>query len=283
MTRRELRVPVAGGELVGWVAGSGPRVLLLHGGPALGYEYLDGLAEDLGDGFTLASYQQRGLAPSTTDGPFDMATHADDAAAVLDCLGWPTAFLVGHSWGSHLAAQLLARLPGRFDGALLVDGLGAAVPGGAAEFGAELTARAPAADQARLAELAGAEAGTTTEEEELELLALVWAGYFADPAVTMPMGEQRLGLPAHEATWVALNEDLPALQAALPDIDVPVAVVHGERSPMPLSASRDTADALGNAELVVVEGAGHFLWFEAPGAVGDALRRVIARSADVGR
>jgi pimeloyl-ACP methyl ester carboxylesterase len=34
------------GGLAGWTDGSGPKVLLLHGGPGLSYCYLDGLAAD---------------------------------------------------------------------------------------------------------------------------------------------------------------------------------------------------------------------------------------------
>ena len=62
-----------GGVLGGWRAGTGARVLLLHGGPGLDFGYMDELAEELGDRFELAAYQQRGLAPSTTEGPFEVA------------------------------------------------------------------------------------------------------------------------------------------------------------------------------------------------------------------
>ena len=65
MTRRDFRAAVEGGELVGWVQGSGPRVLLLHGGPGLSFNYLDPLVDEIRDGYEVASYQQRGLAPST--------------------------------------------------------------------------------------------------------------------------------------------------------------------------------------------------------------------------
>jgi proline iminopeptidase len=58
---------VSGGKLVGWVAGDGPPVLLLHGGPGMNYDYLDDLAGELVDGFLVASYQQRGLEPSTLE------------------------------------------------------------------------------------------------------------------------------------------------------------------------------------------------------------------------
>ena len=48
--------------------GEGQPVLVLHGGPGLSYEYLDELAADIGDGYCVAAFQQRGLAPSLSTG-----------------------------------------------------------------------------------------------------------------------------------------------------------------------------------------------------------------------
>ena len=70
--------------------------------------------------------------------------------------------------------------------------------------------------------------------------------------------------------------ELPVLEAGLPRIRVPVGFVHGSRSPMPLAASTDAAERIPGAWVEVVEGAGHFVWVEAPGAVSAALRRLTA-------
>ena len=95
--REAFTVEAAGGELGGWVRGDGVPVLLLHGGPGLSYEYLERLGEELGTGFRVAAFQQRGLAPSTLDGPFTITQAIEDVIAVLDGLGWSRAVLVGHS------------------------------------------------------------------------------------------------------------------------------------------------------------------------------------------
>ena len=65
------------GTLGGWTAGDGPPVLMLHGGPGLSFGYLDDLATELTDGWRVASFQQRGLAPSTTDGDLAPAPGSD--------------------------------------------------------------------------------------------------------------------------------------------------------------------------------------------------------------
>ena len=106
-------------------------MLVLHGGPGLS-EYTEALAGELDDAFAVYRYQQRGLAPSTTSGPFDIETHVADAVAVLDGIGVERAYVVGHSWGGHLAMHLAAHHPDRLLGLVAVDPLGAVQDGGGA-------------------------------------------------------------------------------------------------------------------------------------------------------
>jgi pimeloyl-ACP methyl ester carboxylesterase len=47
-------------------------------------DYTAPLAAELADAFGVIRYQQRGLAPSTTPGPFSIGQHVADAIAVLD-------------------------------------------------------------------------------------------------------------------------------------------------------------------------------------------------------
>ncbi|HEY5136330.1 MAG TPA: alpha/beta hydrolase [Candidatus Nanopelagicales bacterium] len=265
---------VPGGVLVGTVSGEGPPLLLLHGGPALGAEYLEELVPELEDGYRVARYQQRGLAPSTTSGPFDVATQAADVTLVLDALGWDRAYVAGHSWGGHLMLHVLAAHPDRLLGSLVLDPLGGVGDGGAAEFGAELTRRLAPEHRPRFEELDARETAgeVLTEEESLEALELVWPGYYADPEHAPAMPPTRMGVEAHLATWASVNEELPGLPARLAGCTVPTVFVHGAESPMPLTASTDSAAALGAAaSVVVLDGTGHFLWHESPGAVRRTL------------
>ena len=279
MERTSFTANTRSGDIAGWVAGQGPPVLALHGGPALSFDYLDEVVEEVGARHRVATFQQRGLAPSTTEGEFTIAEAVGDIVAVLDELGWDTAYLMGHSWGGHLALHAATAIPERLSGVLAIDPLGAVGDGGSAEFMAELVVRMPDANRPRFDELEAKEsADGLSPQEDLEQLRLLWPSYFAEPSTAPAMPPVAMSQPAYEGLWSDLNARLPELEAALPSISVPVGVLVGERSPIPTRAGTDTADRIPGAWWHVEPGAGHFIWLEVPGAVLSAMNRLTARS-----
>jgi 3-oxoadipate enol-lactonase len=66
----------------------------------------------LGKRFQILAYDQRGLGRTAKPtGPYDMTDYADDAAAVLDVLGWGSVPVVGVSFGGMVAQELALRHP----------------------------------------------------------------------------------------------------------------------------------------------------------------------------
>ena len=277
-----LTVSVPGGQLVGVRSGLGRPLLVLHGGPAMN-DYSDWFAAELA-GWGALRYTQRGVAPSVTEGPFTIEQHVSDALAVLDQHDVAAATVLGHSWGGYLAMQLAARAPGRVNALVLADTLGAVGDGGLAGFGAELDARATPETRAKIAELD--KLSTTSKEEKdaaaLEYFRLEWPGYFAIPAQAPPVPETvRVSAEGFEQTSASVAEavergDLPGL---LRGFTGPVEVVAGECSPLPRQAAESTAAVFPDARLTIVPGAGHQVWYEAPGSLAAALSRVAARLA----
>ena len=279
MKSEEFVTDVTGGMLVGTVTGEGVPVLLLHGGPGLACDDLEDLVPELVDGYRVAWYQQRGVGPSTARAPYDVATHVADVIHVLDTLGWDRAAVLGHSWGGHLLLHVIAVQPDRLLAAVVIDPLGAVGDGGEAHFAAEMTARIPADGAARVAEIeARASIGDATTEEALEFQRLIWPSYFADPSTAPAMPDTAFSIDAFLQTNDSVHEELPRLAGRLAGTSVPTVFVHGASSPMPLTASTDSAAAMGaNASVVVVPGTGHFIWHESPGAVRAALDELLSR------
>jgi pimeloyl-ACP methyl ester carboxylesterase len=259
------------GPIAGSHTGSGPALLLLHGGPAL-TDYMDLLAPEL-DGWHGVRYQQRGLPPSAEDGPFTVEQHVADAVAVLDELGLDRAVVLGHSWGGHLALHLAVAHPGRVAGLVIVDPLGAVGDGGVGEMGAELASRlSPSA----LVQLEAVNARLATpaarDADALASLRLLWPGYFAEPAAAPPLPDgMRISLACYGGTFGSITGHLDAgFGGRLKEITAPAVFVLGERSPMPVAQGEQTAALLPGAEVRVVPGAGHLPWHERPGCLADA-------------
>src|SRR5579859_6263573 len=88
-------------------AGQGPPLLFISGtGGDLRNKpnVFDG---PLAKAFEVLAYDQRGLGRSAKpDLPYTMADYADDAAALLEHVGWAGARVVGVSFGGMVAQEL---------------------------------------------------------------------------------------------------------------------------------------------------------------------------------
>lgn len=133
MRYRQLDVAVDGGFLHAGVWGDddAPTVLAVHGITAThrAWGWLAGALP----GVRVVAPDLRGRGRSNhLPGPFGMARHADDLAALLDHLGAGPVVVVGHSMGGFASVVLAHRRPDLVTSLVLVDGgLPLAVPTGA--------------------------------------------------------------------------------------------------------------------------------------------------------
>ena len=273
---REFAASVPGGVITASRSGSGAPVLILHGGPGLS-DYTASLADELDDAFGVIRFQQRGLAPSTTSGPFDVDRHAADAIAVLDAAGADRAYVIGHSWGGHLAMHLAVQHPGRMLGLVIVDPLGAVPDGGASDLDRNLTERIRPELAARARELdERAMAGEGTAEDALEGLAIVWPGYFSSPQAAPPMPPLNISVECYAGTFASIAEHFGqhTLERSLPTLQMPAVFVLGADSPIPVRHGKASAELISGARCQIEEDCGHFPWLERPGSVREALELI---------
>ncbi|HEY3753104.1 MAG TPA: alpha/beta hydrolase [Pseudonocardiaceae bacterium] len=274
MTEETFVIDSGAGPISGSAGTDGGRdLLLLHGGPGLS-DYMDLLAGETA-GWRAIRYQQRGVAPSSVDGPFTVARHVADAVAVLDGLGVDRAVVLGHSWGAHLALQLASAAPDRVSAVIAVDGLGPDGDGHVPAFAAELRRRLPADAVGRCAELDAIP--DLSDADALESTALLWPSYFAQPAQAPPLpAGLRLSVTCSVGTFASIFDELPdgTFARRLAQLTVPTFVVIGDASPMPRAAGEETAQLIPGSELIVVAGSGHLPWHEQPGCLAAVLDRV---------
>jgi pimeloyl-ACP methyl ester carboxylesterase len=64
----------------------------------------------------------------------------------------------------------------------------------------------------------------------------------------------------------------------LPSARLAALFVHGEDDPLPVRCSTETAALMPDATVELVPDCGHFPWLERPGAVADAVGRLLTRS-----
>jgi pimeloyl-ACP methyl ester carboxylesterase len=133
---------VNGIEIEYEVVGTGEPVLLIS--PVLADGFVPLLsAASLTARYQLIRYHKRGwVGSSHTSPPVTVATHADDASALLHHLGVDRAHVVGHSSGAAAAAELALRHPDKVHTLVLLELSLLSVPAGAAFF----EAAAPAFD-----------------------------------------------------------------------------------------------------------------------------------------
>jgi pimeloyl-ACP methyl ester carboxylesterase len=108
-------IPVPGATLFYESSGSGPLLLILQGG-AGDADGCAALVAALAPDLTVVTYDRRGLSRSTLadpSAPVTIATHADDAIALLESVGAATspALLFGVSIGALIGLDVVARRP----------------------------------------------------------------------------------------------------------------------------------------------------------------------------
>jgi len=103
-------------EIYHEIHGQGPRVLFI-GGSGGDLRHKPGVFEGpLVRDFEVLAYDQRGLGRTDLpDGPYSMADYGEDAAALLDVVGWDRCCVMGVSFGGMVAQELAARYPERVE------------------------------------------------------------------------------------------------------------------------------------------------------------------------
>jgi 3-oxoadipate enol-lactonase len=203
--------------------------------------------------FDVLGYDQRGLGrTSKPDLPYSMADYADDAAALMDAVGWESALVMGASFGGMVAQELVLRHPRRVQRLVLA----CTSPGGAGGASYPFHQIDDMEREARSRLLIGVSdtrrdaAWAAANPEPYETFVAMGA---ADPYADEPgrrMGARRqLEARAGHDTWDRLSQ-----------IDCPVMIAAGKYDGVALpQAQHNMASRIPGAELRFFEGGHMFM------------------------
>jgi 3-oxoadipate enol-lactonase len=266
-------IEIATGPTLNYVRrGSGEPMLLIQGMSGNHLSWGEPFLTELERDFDLVAYDHRGVGKSSrvTD-PFSIADLADDAAAVLDALGWDSAHVVGISMGGMVAQELALRHPQRVRtltlGCTYCGGEGSALTSN--EVFAKLSEAMMSGDRDR--------AIATSYEVNIS------PGYGADQSAYGTFYEMATALPTPvpvimlQAQAVQSHDTL----SRLGEIVVPTLVIHGTVDEMlPYSNAVLIAARIPGARLVTLEDVGHMFWWEQPERSAQAIRELVEGSRE---
>lgn len=237
----------------------GEPLLFIHGFTGSKEDFSGWLPDFARLGFDAVSFDLAGhgfSAPLGAPSEYGLDAYASDALAVIDCLGWETAHIVGHSMGGMVAQIMAISRPNRIRSLVLMG-----THHGAVEIDPELTAF-------------GAEYALTNGMIDLNALmktltlpttTTVGADLRNDPAYDDFMNQKfERSDPAMFAGMLHSMTQSPDRLEALSAFSGRTLIVVGENDATFGPACRSIAERLPNGALAVIAGAGHNPQFEAP-------------------
>ncbi len=256
------RVPLADGVLAYTTHGGGEPVLLIHGS-LLADVFTPMLNDPALREFRLITYHRRGYGASTraSEG-FSIAQQAADAVALLDRLGATRAHIAGHSYGGAVALELARRYPRRVASLILLEASAPSFSPGPAR----MDALNEAFELYRAGDARGAviHFANTVSPGAWDALAAAGQTAMQEQAVKDAATFFEIEVPALPQ-WQFTAEDAKRISA-------PALVVYGAESPpQRRQNAQSLAEALPNAQVAEIFGAGHELQMKQPHAVAAAI------------
>ncbi|TFG38337.1 MAG: alpha/beta fold hydrolase [Candidatus Aminicenantes bacterium] len=265
--------------------GSGDPIVVLHGGPGFDHRqflpYIWGLAEH----HKVILFDQRGTGLSS--GPVDVTsisidTFIADIEGIREAFGIEKMNLLGHSWGGILAMYYGVRHPENLKTLVL------ASTAASFESFAEMTANYEAdrlpEDAALLQEIYSSNEYQNGDPQAVEKFWRVYfKPYFADQSLVAEMdleftektikhGEDVANFILQSIGEFDLHDDLQAIRC-------PTLVIHGAADPMPVKYAERIHDSIPGSELVIIQGAGHWIFVDGTDEFVSSIDGFLARNS----
>ena len=257
--------------------GEGFPLIVLHGGPGLDHSMFRPYLDPLGDEFRLLYVDERGQGRSDRVDPqaLSLEVFARDVDLLAEALGVERFALLGHSFGAIVTTKHATELG---------TAVAYVISGGADSSDAldeDLHASLETLGESRAAIEASWEQEKTvgTETELKELLRAQMPFHFAgDPPPGY--GDDIVGTPDVLRHFANIGYGEFNYVPSLERVSKPTLVIVGEQDrTTTLRAARVLHGGIADSELVVLSGAGHMSFVEAPELYIDAVRTFLRKVA----
>jgi proline iminopeptidase len=270
--------------------GSGPPLIVLHGGPDFDHAYLLPELDQLAAHARLVYYDQRGRGRSAIGvepNDVSIASEIADLEALRRSLGVGAIGVLGHSWGGLLAMEYATRHPDRVTH-LVVLSTAPASHGDWMGFREGLPAMRGPGDVERMREIAAGEAFRSGDiAAEAEYYRLHFSPTVRDARLRARIvGRLRLHFDPTGVLLARAIEDRLYSETSddagydllphLAGLDTPTLVLHAEHDFIPLDVPTHIAETMPRARLTILPGVGHFSFIERPDLVEHEIARFLA-------
>lgn len=262
--------------------GEGPPLLCLPGGPGRASEYLEDVG-GLDADHTLHLLDSRGSGESELPADresLQLTRLPDDVEDVRRALGLDPADVLAHSAGCPVALLHAARHPDAVRRLVLLTPSGRPFGWPPDDLPAIRDARAGEdwyADAAAAQEALADASPRIRGELERETRPFWYGRWDARAQAHAAGADHQMSLRAAAGYVPGPGYDPAAVCGELGRVRARTLVVVGDRDALTgVAAGRRIADALPDAELVVLPGAGHFPWVDEPAALAAAVRPFLA-------
>jgi proline iminopeptidase len=286
-TAREGKVAVPGGNVWYRAVGSGPAVplLVLHGGPGAGHDYLEPL-EALADERPVVFYDQLGCGRSDIpddDSLWVVERFVREIDGVREGLGLDRVHLYGQSWGGFLAIDYLVGRPRGVVSAVLAN-----TAASSRSFAREARRLLAGLPETTRAAIERCEEAATYDVPEYQAATIEFYQKHVCRQIPWPeplirsVANSELS-PTYKHMWGPSEFTMTGTladwdrTADLGQIDVPTLVICGEHDEAVPPLAEEIHRGIPGSELAIIADASHLMHIEQPAAVFAKLREFMAR------
>lgn len=262
--------------------GDGEPIVVVHGGPGLGQDYLFEPFKQLSKQYKLIFYDQRGCGLSEEfkeDQPITIETMIEDLEGVRKEFGIDKINLVGQSWGAVIAFNYIFKYPDRVKKLILLE----PAPGSneyIQQVQQTIMSRLRKDEIERLVKISQMPELRSDTKLFNEFMNIRMKTYFFDSSFAKKKNFSYFNsdrIKKFFASSAAFGPYLMnySLYDKMKSINCPTLIIHGDYDVIPTEAIERMGKEIKNAEVHIVKDCGHFVHIEKPEFYFNTIRSFI--------